>query len=135
MSKKNTPRNAKPQQPAEQAEGSQPFQFLRDRFSSVQADTSSALGDDAALRHVPFLLFLTLLGLVYIANSHYAEDVAGQIIKAEREVKNLQMEYSTLKYEYMTASTKEDVAAKLDELGLVPNDKLITKITVPKSDR
>lgn len=84
--------------------------------------------EDSALKHVPFLIFLTLLGIIYIANSHYSEAKAGQITKLEREVKNLQMEYGTLKYEYMTASNKEEVAQKLEEMGLVPNDEHITKI-------
>lgn len=88
--------------------------------------------EDSALKHVPFLVFLTLLGIVYIANSHYSEAKSGQITKLERKVKDLQMEYGTLKYEYMTASDKEEVARRLEQMGLVPNDEHITKIKLSR---
>lgn len=84
------------------------------------------------LKHLPYLFFLTLLGILYIANNHYADDRLGKISKLEREVKRMQVEYSTLKFEYMTAKTKEDIAKQIESLGLVPNDKPIIKIQVEK---
>lgn len=126
--RKNRPLGSNQPQTAEaQAGGTGGFW---QRFSTLKVELS--MSDDSALRHVPFLMYLTLLGLIYIANNHYAEEVAGRITKKERVVKELQMEYSTLKYEYMTASNKEEVASKLEKMGLVPNDKLITKIEVEK---
>lgn len=102
---------------------------LWSKFASVKVETGFE-EEQSPLRHLPFLLFLTVLGIVYIANNHYAENRAGDITKMEREVKRMQVEYSTLKYEYMTASTKESVAAQLEEMRLAPNDKPITVVKV-----
>jgi hypothetical protein len=110
----------KPKQP--------PKPGLFGRMGLNKSQGSSASGGQSPLRHLPFLFFLTILGLIYIANNHYADDRLGQISKLEREVKRMQIEYSTLKYEYMTAKTKEDIAKQIEVLGLVPNDKPLIKI-------
>lgn len=88
------------------------------------------IGDDVALRYVPYVIFLTFLGLIYIANNHNAEKLAGKITKLEREVKKLQMEYGTLKYEFMNKHNKADIESKMKKLGLYPNDKPIIKVAI-----
>ncbi len=37
------------------------------------------MGEDAGIKYLPYLLYLTFLGLIYIANNHQAEKLAGQI--------------------------------------------------------
>jgi hypothetical protein len=86
------------------------------------------MGDDAGIKYLPYLLYLTFLGLIYIANNHNAEKLAGQITELERNVKVQQMEYSTLKFEFMNASNKVRIASRLRGLGLHPNDQPIFKI-------
>jgi len=88
------------------------------------------LGDDVALRYVPYVIFVTFLGLIYIANNHGAEKLAGKITKLEREVKQLQMEYGTLKYEFMNKHNKAQIESKMRKVGLYPNDKPIIKVVV-----
>jgi len=85
--------------------------------------------DDLALKYIPYLLYMTFLGIIYIANNHNAEKLAGQITKVERDVKVKQMEYSTLKYEFMNANNKEQTAKQLKQMGLYPNDKPIVRIS------
>ena len=87
-------------------------------------------GDDVALRYIPYVIFLTMLGLVYIANNHQAERLAGKITKLEREVKVLQMEYGTLKFEFMNRYDRAKISGELKEMGLYPNDKPIVKIVL-----
>lgn len=130
----NTPRkNRRPNKRMEEdSKGKETSKGGLGRWSKVKV--KMPFQDDSALKHLPYLIFLTLLGIVYIANSHYSEALAGKITKMEREVKNLQMEYGTLKYEYMTASNKEEVAKQLEEMGLVPNDEHITKIKLSKAE-
>lgn len=96
------------------------------KFSSIKV----GFGDDAGLRYVPHVLFLTVLGIIYIANNHAAEKAAGEITKLEREVKYLQMEYGTLKYEFMNVHNKASIARDLKKIGLYPNDRPIIKIEI-----
>lgn len=96
------------------------------KISSVKV----SFGDDQAFRYIPHMFFLTILGIVYIANNHNAEKLAGKITKAEREVKVLQMEYGTLKYEFMTKHNKDEIADELKKMGLYPNDKPVVKVVI-----
>ena len=98
------------------------------KISSVKV----SFGDDNAFRYIPHMVFLTVLGIVYIANNHNAEKLAGKITKTEREVKVLQMEYGTLKYEFMTKHNKDEIADELKKMGLYPNDKPVVKVVVNK---
>ena len=102
----------------------------RPSWFNKMAGIKVKVGDDVALRYVPYVIFLTFLGLIYIANNHNAEKLAGKITKLEREVKQLQMEYGTLKYEFMNKHNKEQIAAKMKRMGLYPNDKPIIKVVV-----
>ena len=113
----------KPKPEQEQPEP-KPKKGLWGKISSTKIKVS----DDVAIKYLPYLLYLTVLGIIYIANAHNAEKLAGEITKTQREVKKLQMEYSTLKYEFMNANNKERVALKLKQMGLQPNDKSVIRI-------
>ena len=97
-------------------------------FFGRMASQKVKMKDDLALKYLPYLLYMTFLGVIYIAINHNAEKLAGKITKMERDVKVLQMEYSTLKFEFMNASNKVRVAEKLREMGLYPNDTPIIEI-------
>lgn len=70
------------------------------------------------IRNMPFLLFLFFLGIVYIANRHYAENTARKIDHLSREVKVMGWEYKTLKADLMLKSTQSEIASKVDTFGL-----------------
>ena len=107
----------------EKKEKKKPTGFLG-RVSSYKV----RMKDDLAIKYLPYLLYMTLLGIIYIANNHNAEKLAGEITKLEREVKVKQMEYSTLKYEFMNASRKAEIAQKLRSMDLYPNDRPVIRI-------
>ena len=77
-------------------------------------------GLDILKRNTPFISFLCLLGLLYIANSHSAESKVGKIITLKNEIKELNWEYLALKSELVQSSMYSSVEAKLteQELGL-----------------
>lgn len=73
---------------------------------------------DTATRMIPFVLYVALLGMFYIAGQHY---VAKNIRKAEalnKEVQELSWDYKTLKADFMLKSTLSNVAKKVDSIGL-----------------
>jgi len=80
---------------------------------------------------IPFLLFLAFLGIIYIANRHYAENTVRKISKINNEVKVLSWEFKTLKADLMLKSTQSEVLALVDTVGLrelvVPPRKIVVK--------
>jgi hypothetical protein len=73
---------------------------------------------DAASSALPFVLFLALLGMVYIANMNLAEKNIRDIDKIGKEVKELSSDYKTTKAELAFKSTLSEVAKRADTLGL-----------------
>ena len=71
-----------------------------------------------SINYIPYLLFTTFIGVVYIANTHYSEKNQKKIIQLEKEVGNLRTEYITIKADYMSASKQSEVAKKAQKLGL-----------------
>ncbi|MBC6112204.1 FtsL-like putative cell division protein [Pedobacter fastidiosus] len=86
---------------------------------------------EAATNALPFLCFLALLGMVYIANSHFAVNNVRRIDKLNKEVKELRWEYKSLKADLMFKSKLTEVAKKVDTLGIKeliePPKKIIVK--------
>ena len=68
--------------------------------------------------YIPYLLFTTFIGVIYIANTHYSEKNQKKIIQLEKEVGNLRTEYITIKADYMSASKQSEVVKKALKLGL-----------------
>lgn len=97
----------------------------------------SALSDGSLLNRenlvlqIPFILFMTLIAMMYIANSYNAEKTIIDISRTKKELEELRFEYITTKSELMFHSKQSEVAAKLINSGIkesvVPPGKLYTK--------
>ena len=70
------------------------------------------------MKNLPFFLFLSALAIVYIANGHFADNTVRNINKVNRELKELQYEYKTLKSEVMFRSKQSELAKSVEPLGL-----------------
>ncbi|GAA4801009.1 hypothetical protein GCM10023231_32230 [Olivibacter ginsenosidimutans] len=86
--------------------------FLRSLF------TFNGFSSSKAVAAVPFIGYLALLAIIYIANRHFAENSVREIDNLSREVKYLSWEYKSLKADLMQKSTQSEVARKVDTLGL-----------------
>lgn len=67
---------------------------------------------------LPFLLYLVLLGMIYIWNMHLAEKTTRDIEKTQKEVKELSWDYKTTKADLAYKSTLSEVAKRVDTLGV-----------------
>ena len=76
------------------------------------------LGNEAILKHVPFVLFLTSLGILYIANGYWADEKLIQVNKLTSELKELRTEYIATKSELMFTSKQSEVALSVEKWGL-----------------
>ena len=80
--------------------------------------TEGVVTKEAATEMLPFLLFISFLCMLYIANSHMAVKNIRDIDKLSKEVKELSWEYKSLKADLMFKSKLTEVAKKVDTLGL-----------------
>lgn len=70
------------------------------------------------VEYLPKILFVMLLSLLYIGNTHYAEKTVRRINLIQAEVEDLRADYTTLKSDLMFASKQSELARKVKELGL-----------------
>lgn len=80
--------------------------------------TEGVVSKEAATEMLPFLIFLCVLGMIYIGNSHMAETNIRNIDKLNKEVTELSWEYKSLKADLMFKSKLTEVAKKVDTLGI-----------------
>jgi hypothetical protein len=84
---------------------------------------------ESATRALPFVLFLALLGMIYIGNRHLAEKNIRDIDKISKDVKELSWDYKTTKAELAYKSTLTEVAKRADTLGIKISVQPPQKIT------
>jgi UTP-glucose-1-phosphate uridylyltransferase len=70
------------------------------------------------VHYVPFVLFLGLLAVMYIANGHYTDTTIRQMAASRNELKQLQYEYKTLQAELMYRSKESELVRAVEPLGL-----------------
>ena len=78
----------------------------------------SFLSDDRAVKHVPFVLFLGLIAIFYIANGYYADDKIREENKLKNDIKELRTQYISTKSDLMFESKQSQVAKALLPIGL-----------------
>jgi hypothetical protein len=70
------------------------------------------------VQYLPKILFVMLLSILYISNTHYAEKTVRKINTVQTEVEDLRADYTTLKADLMFASKQSEVARKVEALGI-----------------
>ncbi len=78
----------------------------------------SFLSDDRATQHIPFVLFLACIAILYIANGYYADDKIREVNKVSNEIKELRTEYISSKSDLMFVSKQSEVAKQVEAIGL-----------------
>ena len=96
--------------------------------------TEGMVSKEAATEMLPFLLFLSFLCMLYIANSHMAVKNIRSIDKLNKEVKELSWEYKSLKADLMFKSKLTEVAKKVDTLGIKELTEPPKKIVVANDE-
>lgn len=100
--------------------------------SLMSVISGNFLSGEDVLKHLPYLLFLAIAGLLYIANGYYAEETVRKLNKSEGELKELRSEYISTKSELMYKSKQSEVVKIIEEKGLGLKESLMPpkKITV-----
>jgi hypothetical protein len=90
--------------------------------------------DGFPVKNIPKILFVMLIGLLYISNTHYADKTTREINKAQSEVEDLRADFTTLKSDMMFATKQSEVARRVKEIGLKESVKPPYKIIVEKGE-
>jgi len=80
---------------------------------------------------MPFVFFMTLLALIYIANSYYAERTIREIDATGKEIKELRSEFISVQSDLMMKSKQTEVLNAVSGLGLKQSLQPPKKIVVP----
>ncbi|MCB0397420.1 MAG: S-adenosyl-methyltransferase [Flavobacteriales bacterium] len=106
-----------------------PFRKVIRGFQSIL--TGRMLSERGSEKMAPYILFLALLGILYIANIHFAERTVREMDHVQQELKELQTEYITTRSEIMYNSKQSRVSVALSPQGIkestVPPKKIVIK--------
>ncbi|AFC23612.1 FtsL-like putative cell division protein [Saprospira grandis] len=83
-------------------------------------------------QNINFIFFLALLGIIYIANSHYAVETVKEIRQLQGELKKVSWESNARKSDLMYESMLSRVSQRSEHLGLKPLKGKPKKIEVKK---
>jgi hypothetical protein len=86
------------------------------------------------VKYLPKILFVMVLGLIYISNTHYAEKTVRKINAIQADVEDLRADYTTLKSDLMFASKQSEVAKKVKQLELKESLRPPFKIEVEEGE-
>ena len=100
---------------------------LLDRFTGLDSFFEEGL----PVKYLPKLLFVMLLTLLYIGNTHYGNRMNRNIQRLKLETEDLRADYTTLSSDYMEASKQSEVARKVAAIGLVESSSPPFRIGVP----
>jgi hypothetical protein len=70
------------------------------------------------VRNIPFFLFLSVLAVIYIYNGHYADKLIRRIGTTEKNIKELEYEYKTIKSEVIFRSKATEMVKAVEPMGL-----------------
>ena len=70
------------------------------------------------VKNIPFFLFLAALAILYIYNGHHADKLMRNITKTEKNIKELEYEYKTIKADVIYRSKASELIKAVEPLGL-----------------
>lgn len=70
------------------------------------------------VNNIPFFLFLSALAVLYIYNGHYADKLVRKIAASEKNIKELEYEYKSIKSEVIFRSKASELVKAVAPLGL-----------------
>ena len=86
------------------------------------------------VKYLPKILFVLMLSLIYISNTHYSEKTLRKINQTQTDLEDIRADYTTLKADLMFASKQSEVARRVKALGLKESSNPPYKIVVEKGE-
>ena len=86
---------------------------------TTKTTLKSMLNYQWIVMNISFFLFLAFIAILYIANGHLTDKSIRRINTTQKELKELQFEYKTLKSDLMRRSRAVEIQDKVAPYGLV----------------
>ncbi|MGE0562099.1 MAG: FtsL-like putative cell division protein [Flavobacteriales bacterium] len=96
--------------------------------------SGSFLSKNNVISYLPYMLFVTVIGILYIANGYYAEKTVRSLYKTTSDLKELRSEYITIKSDLNYLSKQSQVALATESLGIKESVIPPSKIVVTKKE-
>lgn len=105
-------------------------------IKAPKAEWKQVFNYNRIVRNIPFFLFLAVLAILYIYNGHRADKLVRKIAVTEKNIKELQYEYKTVKSDLIFRSKATELIKAVEPLGLkepkVPpmllGDRIVNKL-------
>lgn len=128
----NELRNTIIPEPEEVAEGPKPEKQPKSKKkpSGVKSILEgSFLVREKVIKLLPFLIYLTCIGLLYIFNSNYANRTIISISRTKKQIEEQRFEYINTKSKLMQTTRQTEIAKRLQNSGLkeskIPPRKIV----------
>ncbi|MBA3648094.1 MAG: hypothetical protein H0W62_06015 [Chitinophagales bacterium] len=105
--------------------------FSKRNWLYESLDFSRFVHHKTIIRTLPFVFFISFLGMLYIGNAHYSEKNILQLNKMETDMNELRWNYMTSQSELEFVSKKSEVAKVAARSGLKELNKQPAKIVLP----
>ena len=83
-----------------------------------KAEWKQVFNYNRIVRNIPFFLFLAVLAILYIYNGHHADKLVRRIAVTEKNIKELEYEYKTVKSDLIFRSKASELIKAVEPLGL-----------------
>lgn len=82
--------------------------------------------------NISFFLFLALLAILYIANGHLTDKTIRKINSTQRELKELQFEYKTVKSDLMRRTRAIEIQNAVAPYGLMVSKEMPMRLVLER---
>ena len=89
---------------------------------------------EGTFRLFPFVLFISFLAFIYIANNYYAERKIRNINKIQKELKEIKYEHISTKSKLMQISKQSQIAKRMESTGIKESTEPVKIIKVKKAN-
>jgi hypothetical protein len=96
--------------------------------TSASSEDRRGLSSENVSRYVRYAIFLVLIGLAYIWNSHVAEKQVRRENKLKQQVADAKAEYKTMHARLSAGTRQSAIQDRVDTLGLHPSSKNIYQL-------
>ena len=115
---------------------SSPKKSARKERPVLDVINGNFLTNEAAVKQIPFILFLVLVAIIYISNTYYAEKILRKTNAVNNEIKELRSEYITSKSDLMFISKQSAVARAAADMKIGIKESVVApkKIVIEKGE-
>lgn len=104
------------------------------RFNKVISDVlgGDVFSRDGFVSLVPFFFYIVFLSMLYITNVYIAEDMSRDIMRLNRRIEDLHVEYVYIKSEITKITKQSNMVNMLKDKGIKESVEPLRKIVVEK---